>query len=390
MKPHIALGLIGLTCLAFLPLKGFEKQNITIRGSFDNSRLKFETKHTGRVAFIGGSITEMNGYRPMMMEFLQNRYPHTDFEFINAGISSTCSTTGAFRLSRDVLSKGEIDLLFLEFAVNDDQDAGHSREACIRGMEGIIRNLRTHYPDADVIVTYFVNPRMLEQLQKGKTPLSMGAHEEVLETYQISRIHLARELATQIQKGKFTWNEFGGTHPKQPGNRLCADMHQRLFELAWSGSVPTNTRKHAIPKSLLDKNSYSRGRFLSPSKVDLQEGWKFSEPEWKEISGSKRSRYLGFPLLHTDDSGKRIHIQFEGKAIGAFVLAGPDAGKIKYNIDEVHEGTIDLYHHYSKNLHYPRTIMFAHNLKPGKHRMTLEVIKSEDRKAVRIMEFCIN
>ena len=67
MKPHIALGLIGLTCLAFLPVKGFEKQNITIRGSFDNSRFKFETKHTGRVAFIGGSITEMNGYRPMMM-----------------------------------------------------------------------------------------------------------------------------------------------------------------------------------------------------------------------------------------------------------------------------------------------------------------------------------
>ena len=204
MKPHIALGLIGLTCLAFLPVKGFEKQNITIRGSFDNSRFKFETKHTGRVAFIGGSITEMNGYRPMMMEFLQNRYPHTDFEFINAGISSTCSTTGAFRLSRDVLSKGEIDFLFLEFAVNDDQDAGHSREACIRGMEGIIRNLRTHYPHADVIVTYFVNPRMLAQLQKGETPLSMGAHEEVLETYQISRIHLARELATQIEKGKFT------------------------------------------------------------------------------------------------------------------------------------------------------------------------------------------
>ena len=106
--------------------------------------------------------------------------------------------------------------------MNDDQDAGHSREACIRGMEGIIRNLRTHYPHADVIVTYFVNPRMLAQLQKGETPLSMGAHEEVLETYQISRIHLARELATQIQKGKFTWNEFGGTHtPSNLKSTLC-------------------------------------------------------------------------------------------------------------------------------------------------------------------------
>ena len=31
------------------------------------------------------------------------------------------STTGAFRLERDVLSAGPLDLLFVEFAVNDDQ-----------------------------------------------------------------------------------------------------------------------------------------------------------------------------------------------------------------------------------------------------------------------------
>ena len=125
-------------------------------------------------------------------------------------------------------------------------------------------------------------------------------------------------------------NEFGGTHPKQPGNRLCADMHQRLFELAWSGSVPTNTRKHALPPSLLDKNSYSRGRFLSPSKVDLQEGWKFSEPEWQEISGSKRSRYLGFPLLHTEDSGKEFIFNLRARLLG--LLYSLDQMQEKLNI----------------------------------------------------------
>ena len=41
------------------------------------------------------------------------------------GIASTCSVTGAHRLTRDVLSKGDVDLFFIEFAVNDDQDAGH-------------------------------------------------------------------------------------------------------------------------------------------------------------------------------------------------------------------------------------------------------------------------
>ena len=181
---------------------------------------------------MGGSITEMNGYRPMLMEFLKNRFPETEFSFINAGISSTCSTTGAFRLQRDVLSKGPIDLFFLEFAVNDDQDARHSYDECIRGMEGIIRQVRNTNPSTDIVVTYFVNPKMLKQIQEGKNPLPMAAHEEVLEKYQISRVHLARELAQQINKGEFSWEKFGGTHPKIPGNRLCADMHQRLLDLA--------------------------------------------------------------------------------------------------------------------------------------------------------------
>ena len=36
-----------------------------------------------------------------------------------------------------MLAKGRIDLFFIEFAVNDDQDAGHTHRNCIRGLEGI-------------------------------------------------------------------------------------------------------------------------------------------------------------------------------------------------------------------------------------------------------------
>ncbi|MDA1162827.1 MAG: SGNH/GDSL hydrolase family protein, partial [Planctomycetota bacterium] len=103
-------------------------RNIIRRGSYKNSQIRFEREKQGHVAFIGGSITEMNGYRPMVCDFLQKRHPETEFTFTDAGISSTCSTTGAFRLHRDVLAKGPVDLFFIEFAVNDDQDAGHARQ----------------------------------------------------------------------------------------------------------------------------------------------------------------------------------------------------------------------------------------------------------------------
>ncbi|MDB4634315.1 hypothetical protein OAG76_02815, partial [Rubripirellula sp.] len=67
-------------------------KNVHLRNHFDNSWVAFAGKKKGTVAFIGGSITEMNGYRVMVEEDLRRRFPGTDFTFVNAGISSTCST----------------------------------------------------------------------------------------------------------------------------------------------------------------------------------------------------------------------------------------------------------------------------------------------------------
>jgi lysophospholipase L1-like esterase len=370
-------------------LLGFDSENLTVRDSFSNSRLAFEKKKVGRVAFMGGSITEMNGYRPMLSKWLEERFPKTKFEFINAGISSTCSTTGAFRLRRDVLDHGPIDLFFIEFAVNDDQDAGHSKEACIRGMEGLIRQVREKSPKTDVVVTYFVNPGMLEQLKQGKTPLPMAAHERVLEKYGVSRIHLARELVHQIKQGSFSWQKFGGTHPKEPGNRLCANMHAQMLDKAWAGKMPKEFDDKKFPAQPIDGNSYVNGRFLSPKKATFTDGWKFSEPNWKDLKGGKRKRYLGRPLLHCETPGKPVRLKFEGQAIGAFVSAGPDAGTLEFVIDGKRKGSVDLYHRYSRGLHYPRSVMFAHDLHPGPHEIELS-IKAGERTAARILEFCIN
>ncbi|MEK9984207.1 MAG: SGNH/GDSL hydrolase family protein, partial [Opitutae bacterium] len=115
MKTLLALISILVTGNALLNSSELNRNTI-YRGSYQNSRIQFEKEKTGRVAFIGGSITQMEGYRPILADWLQKRFPETEFEFINAGISSTCSTSGAFRLREHVLSKGRIDLFFVEFA----------------------------------------------------------------------------------------------------------------------------------------------------------------------------------------------------------------------------------------------------------------------------------
>ena len=150
----------------------------------------------------------------MVAKWLEERFPKTKFDFINAGISSTCSTTGAFRLQRDVLSHGPVDLFFIEFAVNDDQDAGHPKEACIRGMEGIIRKMRLQSPKTDLVVTYFVNPGMLEKLKKGKTPVPMAAHERVLQKYGVSEDSSRPRTRLANQARHFFLGKFGEHIPK--------------------------------------------------------------------------------------------------------------------------------------------------------------------------------
>jgi lysophospholipase L1-like esterase len=346
------------------------------------------------VAFLGGSITEMNGYRPMVCEILQKRFPKTSFTFIPAGISSTCSTTGAFRFGSDVLEKGPVDLLFVEFAVNDDQDGHHTREECIRGMEGIVRHARQANPAMDIVMTFFVNEGMLKTLQEGQTPLTMEAHTAVAEYYRVPTIRLAKEVADEISAGALTWSQYGGVHPAPHGNAICARMIDELFSRAWTSPLAEGAKLEPAPVPLtpLDPLSYSAGRFVSPAEAKVKQGWTLGVPDWKSLPGGKRERFTSIPMLCATEPGAELTLAFEGTAVGAFVVAGPDAGIAEASVDGGPAQRVDLYHAYSKGLHYPRTVMLGTALQPGAHTLTLK-ISSETKSAghaMRVMQFTAN
>jgi len=399
----MSLAIVSLICMAGEPVASGAKESVSagdanyhLRGCLDNSRIQFTKDKTGHVAFIGGSITQMNGYRPMVCSLLTKRFGETKFTFTDAGISSTCSTTGAGRLASHVLSKGPVDLFFIEFAVNDDQDAGHKLRECIRGMEGIIRHGRTYNPNMDIVITYFVNPGMVKTINAGKNPISMTGHKKVAEHYSISTIDLAREVAEQIKGGTFTWKQFGGTHPSKTGNAMCTTMIEKLLDKAWAKPLADDAKKtaHKMPAKPIDPHSYFDGRFINPAKAKVKSGWKLGVPEWKSLKGGKRGQFLKLDFISADDTGAELTLEFTGKAIGAYVLAGPDAGVLEATIDGGKPVTVDLFHRYSRGLHYPRTVMFDADLKPGKHTMTLKTVAVKSRSrgglAARIMQFVAN
>ena len=369
-------------------------ENVQYRGNCHNSKLVFEQTGKGHVAFVGGSITEMEGYRPMLCDFLRKEYPKTSFRFTAAGISSTCSTTGAFRLDRDVLSIGPVDLLFLEFAVNDDQDAHHEIPQAIRGMEGIIRRVWKTNPNADIIITFFVNEPIMNAYRKGDAAKSIKAHRLVAEYYQVSTIDLAREVTHRIDSGQLTWQEFGGVHPAPKGNRICVDMIEQLLKNDWSKVSQTDAVKPHILPAPMDSKCYEKGRLMYFESVQKDSGWQIGIPDWKTIRGNCRTRFENEVMLSATAPGSECSFTFEGTAVGAYVLAGPDAGTISCSIDNGPIRKVNLYHSYSAGLHYPRTVIFNGDLEPGQHRIVLKVDAEKDSRstghAVRILAFTLN
>lgn len=368
--------------------------HVRIRRYLDHARHRFETTGRGRVAFLGGSITEMNGYRPKVESWLQDQFPKTEFEFINAGIASTCSHTGAFRLQRDVLSRGPIDLLLVEFAVNDDQDASHSADNCVRGMEGIIRQALRRNPLMDIVMIHFINDPMLELIGQGKEPVSSQQHERVARHYGVSSVYLSRLVTESIDAGQMTWKDYGGTHPGPIGNTYAADQICQLLQHGWrAGCAVADVAGYDLPAPL-NKSSFAHGQLDPAAHAELvvSDDWQRSVPAWDDLPGAKRGRFTSEVMLHTDSPAASLSYSFDGTAVGAYLLAGPDAGVVQYRVDGGDWQKLDLLHRYSKGLHYPRTVMFGAGLERGTHQFELKTLPAAEGRgsAVRILALVVN
>ncbi len=370
------------------------KMAISFRGNMDNCRTKFEKEKKGRVAFLGGSITNMTGWRDMVCDYLKKRFPSTEFEFINAGIPSTGSTPGAMRFSRDVLSKGTIDLLFEEAAVNDATN-GFKPERMLRGMEGIINQAIRSNPNIDIVMLHFVDQDKMADYNNGKIPEVIIQHEKVAEYYNIPSINLAKEVNDRILNGEFTWrDDFKDLHPSPFGQSLYFKTIQHFLETSWKNTTASKPVPKPLPDKLLDSCSYINGHFEALGHARIGKNWKLIK-DWKPAdNASTRPGFVNVPILEASVSGASLVLKFTGKAIGLFVTSGPDAGMIEYSIDGADFKTVDQFTQWSNQLHLPWLILLDDELKEGKHVLILRIVADKNIKSsgnvCRIHQFVVN
>ncbi len=366
-----------------------------IRGGIRNCHIKFKNVNKGRVAFLGGSITYNSGWRDSICAYLIQRFPETEFEFIAAGIGSMGTTSAAYRMERDVLAYGKIDLLFEEAAVND-ASIGRTSTEQIRGMEGIIRHLRQSNSAIDIVMMHFADPKKMKAYRAGEEPEVIRNHNKVAGHYQIPVINLAKEVTDRIDNHEFTWEEdFKNLHPSPFGQGIYAHSLIQFLDSAFAGQIDDDAEilPH-LPVEKLDESCYDNGYLLDISSAELSESWRI-DSIWNPNDGTGvRSNYVNVPMLISNGPGSKLRLKFEGKAVGIAVAAGQDAGIIEYRIDRNKWHSLNLYTRSSKRLHLPRYYTLAGDLSQGKHLLEIRIAKERDDQsngqACRIRYFFVN
>ncbi len=362
-----------------------------LRRGIANAHRKFVVEKTGRVVFLGGSITAGGAWRQHICDYLTRKFPDTKFEFLNAGIGSLGSVPHAFRLERDVLAKGSVDLLFLEAAVNDTSNTGDRPDHMLRGMEGVVRHMLTVNGSTDIIQLHFVMPEHMADYNAGRTPESIAAHEKVAMRYGNPSLNLSREVTDRINAGEFTWDDdFKNLHPSPFGHQLYANSIARMLDKAFAIPVTPAVIERELP-AIIDPYSYFRGRFGDIATARLLKGFRI-DPSWSP--GTKQGVRAGFvnvPALVGSQVGDEFEFSFTGTGCGLFITSGPDSCRIEYSVDEGDYRQLDTFTRWSPSLHLPWVLILDDRLPIGQHRVKVRIAGgTENRTALRVFHLLFN
>lgn len=366
-----------------------------------------------KIAFLGGSITHMKGWRDKVTAYLSSTYPQTKFEFLDAGIPSLGSLPHAFRFKTDVLDKMTPDLLFIESAVNDAGNGTTVTEQK-RALEGIIRHAHKANPKMEMVLMAFADEQKNEAFAKDSIPVSVKIHRDIAAYYQLPFINLAREVFSRIQNGEFTWEgDFKNLHPAPFGQELYFNSIRTLLESEIKKAGTTSriasaeplTNKKKWPEPLQALN-YNQGRYVATGDATGFQGFKLISDWTPNDKAHTRPGFVHVPVLIGTAPGSSLKLKFRGTAVGIAVLSGPDAGTINYQIDGGPVRTMDLYTRWSANLHLPWYELLGDGLKDKTHELKLVIapgvlpdstastqaqrISERPKTAVRIVHFLVN
>lgn len=383
------LGFHGVQCAETPVYRAQPSVDFKSRAGIGNTLAKLRAGERVNVAYLGGSITMADGWRPKTTRWLQNAYPNAEIHEIHAAISGTGSTLGMFRLERDVL-RNDPDLLFVEFAVND---GGTPAESEWPRMESIVRQTWARNPKTDIVFVYTFCTAFTKTVQEGKLPVSAGAMEMLADFYGIPSINFMKrtvELESQgkliftpgstpeteaaaekkLEAGAVLWSH-DGTHPLDAGHELYLADIQRAF--AAMQDLPAVNHELKMASQFVE-NVPERLEMRSIQPEMLSGTWRKVGPE---------ERCFGFTcfldtLWTSDEPGAKLTFTFRGSEAQIYDVVGPTAGQFRVTVDgKVQEMPLSRCDAYCVNYYSFRitSTYIVRGLDPAlEHTVTLELL----------------
>ena len=354
MKAHNTIKYLIITVLLLFMIVGFSASKpgknqafeLNLRGGLPHFFEKAARSDSLTVAYLGGSITAQNGWRKYSFDWFKDRFPKVIFSEINAAIGGTGSDFGAFRLHEHVL-KFNPDLVFIEFAVNDDNAP---EERITRSMEGIVRQIWQTDANIDICFIYTIEESFIGSEQNGGLPTSKSTMEKIADHYKIPSINFGKEVCRLLKNGQLIFkNESGskiqngvkvfsrdGVHPyPETGHMVYHEVIKRSFEKIVRSTSP-KIEEHNLPISL-DISHFSNTQMIDFNEANLSNGWEIlnikDQPEFKKFG-----KY--FNQVGKADRNETLTFRFKGKAFGIYDIKGPDTGRIIVEIDGCVKDTI--------------------------------------------------
>jgi len=271
-----------------------------------------------RIAYLGGSITAAQGWRPKTTAWFKAQYPKAEVIEINPAISGTGSDYSACRLEGDVLAQ-KPDLVFLECRVN----GGGGYES--KSVEGVVRHIWRNNPTTDICFVYTLHQGMLKDLQAGKTPWFGPIQEGIANAYGIPTIDLGVEIAAREKAGSLIFKGDApvpgklvftkdGVHPGDEGHAVYCEVIARSMRKI---AATAKAQPHALPAPL-EATNWETATLLPITAATLSAGWTKvdteKDPVYTESRGRTHAMLRG--AMKCDRAGASITVRWSGTTVG--------------------------------------------------------------------------
>ena len=349
-------------------------EELRVRDGLPNFFARLAAGGPVRIAYLGGSITAANGWRPKSFAWFKKQYPKAELVEINAAISGTGSDYGACRLATDVLARNP-DLVFLEHRVN----GGGGFEA--KSVEGIVRQIWRNNPRTDVCLVYTVSQGMLKDLQEGKQTSFGAIMETVANAYGLPSIDLGLEIAKREQAGELLFKgeaavpgkwvfSKDGVHPGNEGHEVYRDVIARSM-LAMQGLGKPRAHAHPAP---LETRCWETASLVPLSRAALSPGWNAVDAKtdviYREDYGRTDAMLRG--AMKCDHAGETITVNWNGTTLGFSDIPQGSDMEVEVTIDHaptpitIKRPQTESIRHYARFFYLPEQT-------PGEHTAVLRV-----------------